>query len=567
MGGTNEYSSSKSDAKRIDNSSYSLSLSLLTLVGCKSDHNNPLDPGMGRIAQDFQGVPWGSGLKLDSASSMWITDQPSYPQLKGDLATYDDVCGFSPLITVFVKALEGGAAPNSKIGVIAFDSEDDIPDLNATIAASTQEAHTTQFYCRYPSVEVTYAHDENSQAAYLEIHVVWEQVTGMDPDNSWDLFYKCINIPVDLEEGVQWDQVNIDKFPATHIHSATTDYHELGADLAVDAENGCLLVTFVKMTKDPYPPDECKVWVMGGVIQDGTPATWVQNQWQVSDNSNYFKATPKIDVGLMNLNPADPRTTTNIANIVWSQAIGVQGSDEEGYEIWFAEAPPGDPGSLDPEPITTSTFYEGENYDYVTWDFLPSIDIPAPSSVCFRLPNHQAVICYNKSDYKIYPGAPNIQEKRIYCQITPALGNEILLAGDEDHSYTYLDMSEPVCPDVACYQMPEGLRSTKQWIGVAMYDQKDGYGGSLALEPWTISYNFYVDSSGNVTEGATGFSWYEDDSTYTSWSPSVPSIGPTLCLRDTNYSPLIQYQTFGLGWSEGASLPPATKLSSGDIQY
>ena len=113
--------------------------------------------------QDFT-IPnqaWGTGYKMDQASTMWIRDYADGTTTiyAGDLATKDPMLSnVSPEVTAFVKDYTITPSNDSKIHVAVFEGNDDTPEINTSVYAPPQGV--LYLSCRYPSVEVTYDHPD-----------------------------------------------------------------------------------------------------------------------------------------------------------------------------------------------------------------------------------------------------------------------------------------------------------------------------------------------------------------------------------------------------------------------
>ena len=525
----------------------------LLLAGCHSDTDNPVTPGVNRSPQAFTPLAmWDdSGYSLDSASSMWI--DPVSPIQPGDLAVSDffGVIEISPLATAFVKANGCVEAEDAVINLVAFDLiGTQSADLNVDLAFDSD----VDFFCRHPSVEVTYSHNLLTDEGHLGIHVVWSQWTGSGVNGFWALYYKYFHMLVDIN-GIDWD-IDPGEYVISQIVTGVSLLDNIQPDLAVDAENGQLLVIFTQTNEPENTFNE--ILALQGVIQESTPVFWNANVYQVSSSLPiYVKTFPKIDVGLINTVPLVPAFTENLAVAAWSEWDPIF----ENFQIWYAVADPLDPNSIMSMQLTFSeNGISGDDTPYEDWDFLPSVDIPAPSSASDEHPNLQAVICYEGADIVRDGQEITVNEQRVYCRITPDVLTEFLLRGDDDHNWG--DYIEARVPEVACYQMNDpGL--DYQWFGVAMHMTVGMH--EQDFETYTGSWSYQVDGMGYVIPPPNfEYDWYTGN-TSPFWTTDHPATGPTLCLRDTETGPLIRDQVFGLGWIQGVNTPDYVGLAQGSI--
>jgi len=528
------------------------------MAGCHTDTNSPVTPGIGRIAQDMHPLGnWSEyGYSIDSASSMYVHHLD--PNQNGDLAYTDTVGGepVVPIATAFVKANQDTQGPGSVIRFAAWQTNL-TPPYYPNYQVSLAMDLLNENYCRHPSVEVVYVPANGGSEGYLGFHIVWSQWRGPSyPDEgNWELFYKFIYFPV-TSGGIQWgsavgvyDPIEPIDFPSSN------ELDEIQPDLSVDAENGSLLVVFTQ-TDEPYN-SIYNIIVVQGVIHATTPAFWNPSPYFiVSGPQESEKGFPKIDVGRINTDPANPLLMELRAVAVWSE----WDPGLENFQVWYTEADPtNQPLYVPGMQITFSV--NGDTYE--SWDFLPSVDIPAPSSASNVYANMQAVICYESSDVVRIGQNLTFNEQRVNCRITPALGQEFLIMGDDNHEYA--DLSEARVPEVACYQMND-LFAEQQWFGVAMHAScGDIITGEIFI--YTGAWTYNVDEYGGVHMALDPISyWYEDDpDEYGYWSYKHPATGPTISLRYTTplWEPLDQ--RFGIGWIDGDTSPSAVEVAQGTI--
>jgi len=549
--------------------SLSLSLSLL-MAGCHTDTGDPLSPNTARESQIFTPIgQWGTeGYCLDSASSIWVAPTPLDDfKLPGDLAvsdTFNTPTEVSPLASAIVKANRSDADPDARIQLIAFDMNMNplVADLLTQFAADPAGIGADQYWCRYPTVEVAYIHEPDQDTGYIGFHVAWSQWTGTGESGDWSLFYKFIYVEVN-SAGIDWEHPI--EFTATEIYFPASDiFDEIQPDLAIDPFNRQMLLTFIQ-TNEPGNSFYSLI-TLQGVIHPKSPVIWNGIAYIIpSLSAESQKANPKIDVGLMNPRADQPMVLENTAVVTWTEYVETL----DNYQIFYASANPLDPGSITTQQITFSEnfFHEYEQEFYESWNMLPSVNIPSPSSKSDVNANMQAVIAYERADVRwgfednewkwLFKG------QHVLCQVTPQLGTEFILRGDDTHWYI-MDADEARTPEVACYQMNDPT-SEYQWFGVAMQGSTN-LGGAYDLETWTGAWTYQVDVNGSVFVPNQPLNLWLTYQITPYWSNEHPHTGPTMCLRHYDLLDPIVEQVFALGWVEGVTEPTAIQLSHGTIK-
>jgi len=525
------------------------------MAGCQSDTGSPVTPGLSRAPQQI--FPFGiwsnKGFSIDSASSMWVLHEDV--DKSGDLALTDDFNGeVSTLATAFVKANRSVAATDGVIRLVVFDLNGTVPDFQTDIKADGVYYPSGMYFCRHPSVEVTYFREPGAPEGHLGIHVIWSQLTGMGLDVDWELFYQYYHFIVD-ENGINWTPAG-SFLPTTLLASSSPIDDDIEPDLSVDARNGSLLTVYVKTDE----PDNTfyQIMAMQGVIQPATPAFWNPIEYPVPSGPPHLeKGFPKIDVGLIDMTFTPPFIERNTAVAVWSEWDENLGN----FQVWYAEADPLNPGSITSMQLTYSQNFTVGPYEYEVWDVLPSVDIPAPSSRSSVNPNLQAVICYSGMDVREWYGVRYVYDTRVHCRITPDIVTDFLLKGDPGHDANP-DMIEARVPEVACHQMND-LLAPDQWFGVAM---QATYGMSGQGRTYLATWKYHVDMTG-VVQMNTSFldEWYYPFA-YPYWSLDHPATGPTLCLREYVIPSTPDNQIFGVGWiNDIGNEPQEVMLGQGTI--
>ncbi len=439
-------------------------------------------------------------------------------------------------------------AEDAVIRLIVFDLEGTIPpDLQCNIQAEGVYP-PGQYFCRHPSVEVTYYRENGADVGHLGIHVVWAQFTGLifPVEGDWELFYKYFHVPV-YETGIDWNDVT--DYPVTPILTAGGLIDdEIQPDLAVDAVNGSMFVVYTK-TDEPENTFY-QIMVVQGVIHPEGPVFWNQVEYPVpSGPPGAEKGFPKIDVGRINTTYTAPFAERNTAVAVWSE----WDPHLQNFQVWHATADPLNPGSIVSMQLTYSENFIIGPHIYEIWDILPSVDIPAPSSRSGINANLQAVICYSSMDVRRVGQEIYTYDTSVHCRITPDIMNDFLLRGDAGHDGAS-DFIEAWVPEVALHQMND-LLADYQWYGVAM---QASVGMTGEPDTYVATWKYQVDNLGNVgipslePEGD-----WNPGGDYPFWSFDHPATGPTLCLRYFEPLMLVEDQGFGLGWINGGPFDPS----------
>ena len=294
----------------------------------------------------------------------------------------------------------------------------------------------------------------------------------MGASGSWDLYYTCLRVKV---TGGGIDRPNYTQQTPICIAGSTT-YHEYQGDLAIEPVSQSLLATYIKTPRTGMPT--YAVIARQGAMRLDTTALWGAMDINVSNPSDsaLYKETPKIDVGYINYSTASPDLFENRIGVVWSQAEAATETGKFNYQIYYAWASASTPATINRTKITSSTDYNDGSLYWQQKNFLPTIDMPAKSSLCNQdqsnntYSNHQAVICYNRCDVHQLPSGPEYYEFRILGCRSPDLGTENLLYGHDDHYHPVGgDNDQAYAPDVACYQMTNYDNDGTQWFGMAFY--------------------------------------------------------------------------------------------------
>jgi len=504
-------------------------LTLSMAVGCNGQRS-PVDSdatgAFGRSAQTFSnGTEWGEGYSMDSASTMWAYCVPDGVSA-GDLAVWDEGLEVSPLVTAFVRH-DNSASP-SYIHLLMVDLNGPVlPDME--FAAPQALTGLAQPFARHPAVEVTYWRDdeEEEEPGFLEVEIVWSQLTLGLQTNHWDLYYKYICYQVDALNGVHWQQPFAP--PITRIGSATSIYDELQVDLCVHAPTGDMYAAFLRETSQGNDG----IYLVSHPNAGFYYATW-QTAYQVSSTTDTPKLGPRLDAGLISLTepPDDP---TASVMVVWAED-----DPDDDWQIFSNRFTiPGSPNSGATQQITAQL--ENSNC------FLPQIDITPECSAV-----HQAVMtwvgCYEVDNEYVDP--------QVAITATPFESESI--ESIEGGRWTH-------CPDVACYQMmvPNPGPDSEHWFGLSYY-WSDEY-----ENPWQVrtqSYSFGVDWDGEhvVFESQQSYTLDEDEN-HGWWTMDNPFTGTTLCLRDPSYAEVDGEpidDVFGLGWVDEEYM---CKLTEGTI--
>jgi len=488
-------------------------LALSMAVGCNGQRS-PMDSdatgAFGRSAQIFpNGIEWGTGYSMDSASTMWAYRVPN-GGCPGNLAVWDEGLEVSPLVTAFVRH-DNYEAPSS-IHLLMVDAAGVpvLPDMSFAAPPNVTGSFVT--FARHPAVEVTYWRLQGAPVGFLEVQIVWSQLSGPPENQHWDLYYEYMSCPVD-QYGVHWMQGF--QAPITRIDSEPSGYDELQVDLCVHAPTGDLYAAFLGETSEGNDA----IYMVTQPNMGFYYPMW-QAASQVSSTTDTPKLGPRLDAGLISLTEPPDEATPSVM-VVWTE-----NDPDDDWQIFSNRFTiPGSPSSGATQQITDQL--ENSNC------FLPQIDItPECSGV------HQAVltwvVCYEVDNEYVDP--------EVEITATPFASDSIetIEGGRWSH-----------CPDVACYQMmvPNPGPDSEHWFGLSYY-WSDEY-----ENPWEVrtqSYSFGVDWDGEHVVFESKYSyWLDDEYDHGWWTAANPFTGTTVCLRDPSYAEVDGEpidDVFGLGW-------------------
>ena len=504
-----------------------MSLTLSIAVGCNGQRS-PMDSdvtgALDRWAQSFSnGTEWGEGYSMDSASTMWAYLVPDGVSA-GDLAVWDEGIEVSPLVTAIVRH-DNYESP-SYIHLVMVDLNDDVVYGDAQFAAPQALTGMAQPFARHPAVEVTYRREDEANMGFIEVEIVWSQLTIGLQTNHWDLYYKYLCFGVD-ETGVNWEGPGEPSI--TRIQSASSVYDELQVDLCVHAPTGDMYAAFLRETGE----GDDGIYLVSHPNAGFYYATW-QTAYQVSSTTDTPKLGPRLDAGLISLTEP-PDSPTPSVMVVWAED-----DPDDDWQIFCNRFDiPGNPDSGDTEQITEQL--ENSNC------FLAQIDIAPETSAV-----HQAVMtwvgCYEVDNEYVDP--------QVAITATPFEIESI--ESIEGGRWTH-------CPDVACYQMmvPNPGPDSEHWFGLSYY-WSDEY-----ENPWEVrtqSYSFGVDWDGEHVVFDSKYSYpLDNEDNHGWWTAANPFTGTTICLRNPAY-PEEEGEPyndlFGLGWVDEDYM---CKLTEGSI--
>ncbi len=489
-----------------------------------------------RSAQSFDTwTVWGPGLKLDSASSMWVTPVPT-GIIPGDIAVTDTLGGqvISPLATAFVRH-ESNENPSYiwlKVADItgAWRYEE-------RFCAPPELTHLDVIRCSTPSVVVTYSRQDGQNNGLLYVHVVWSQLTRWtDMDSQWDVYYYRKYFRV-TGAGICWSPSPPSEI--VRVGTVPTQYDEIQPDVAVQANSGLFVLVY----------NYTEVLAQGGwdwgIIQYMYGFPWENmtnwyGPWRLSDvdpqtQSDLPKAAPKVDTGAMNvdLTPGSPLVPSAVA--VWTECRPAETLAQTVWMVWYNRWVPVTPGD------------QLDNDQNITGDYagrpkaLPQVDIVPDSTGAASHAVHQAIVswmtCSVFNEQYAFPFA--------VATVSPWF-SPLEMFGDP----------YALVPNIASYQIADP-NQTRQWFGMSYYlSDQDCNAGEVQVR----NYSYRVEwNTGATTFNSEGLAEgpYQDGF----WSVETPFTGSTLCLR-IPMNPQFEQSVFGLGWFD----PELTaNLSFGEI--
>jgi len=470
---------------------------------------------MGQAFDD--GISWGTAYSLDSASTMWVTPTPS-GIMPGDIAVEDEINQgnpISPLVTAFVRHDNTQAA--SEIHLVLADLNSSLV-LSDTFSAPQGLTGCPLTNCRHPVVEVTYSRPQEAMIGTIRVHVIWSQLTGTDPNEHWDLYYRYLQFPV-YQGGPVWVP---DWDETVRLPFCVPARDEIQPDICVDAQGGDLFVIY-----NQHETVNPTVRFIMAARHDYS-AMLIPSQWDspypVAPLNTDEKGASSIDAGILYHPNISPVREGRVA-AVWTQRVLDQMWGDMRWQVFYNNWSPS--GVANPSSARRITV----GGEFARVNCLPKVDITCESSDI-----HQAVLTW----FDCFQSGSEYSDFIVHMAATPFPPPPAIPL-----IYTIQESGYNRCPDLACYQM-SGM--SEHWFAVSYYHSATG----SEEQPWPVevrSFSFYVDWQQMVA--VISPEWQTSPDGNGLWSPGNPFTGSSLCLRDPSYSdpggePI--YDVFGLGW-------------------